>query len=111
MPGIRRPRAAKEFSDGMLRYLCLTAALLSQDPPPLLVLNEPETSLHPDLFDPLAAMIVSRSEHSQILVTTHSDSFAGGIESLGSVKRVTLERLVAKRRWLQNWTTSPAPNI
>ena len=49
MPGLRRPLRARELSDGTLRYLCLLAALLSPHPPALLALNEPETSLHPDL--------------------------------------------------------------
>ncbi len=38
---------AAELSDGTLRYLLLVAALLTPRPPSLMVLNEPETSLHP----------------------------------------------------------------
>ena len=49
-----RPAAARwsaaELSDGTLRYLLWVAALLTPRPPELLVLNEPETSLHPDLL-------------------------------------------------------------
>ena len=56
-PGMLRPLSAAELSDGTLRYLCLVAALLTVDPPPLMVLNEPETSLHPDLLPPLARLI------------------------------------------------------
>ena len=48
--GLLRPLAAAELSDGTLRYLLLVAALLSPRPPQLMVLNEPETSLHPDLL-------------------------------------------------------------
>ena len=47
--GLLRPLSVAELSDGTLRYLLLVAALLTPRPPPLLVLNEPETSLHPDL--------------------------------------------------------------
>jgi predicted ATPase len=32
----------------------MVAALLSPRPPALMILNEPETSLHPDLLPPLA---------------------------------------------------------
>ncbi len=46
-PGLLRPLRAAELSDGTLRYLLLAAALLTPRPPELLVLNEPETSLHP----------------------------------------------------------------
>jgi predicted ATPase len=66
MPDLARPLAAQEFSHGTLRYLCLVAALLSQHPPSLLALNEPETSLHPDLLGPLAKLIAQASSLSQL---------------------------------------------
>ncbi len=47
MPKTSRPLAAAELSDGTLRYIALLAALHSPRPPELLVLNEPEISLHP----------------------------------------------------------------
>jgi len=72
MPDLYRPLEANELSDGTLRYLCLVAALLSPRPPKLLALNEPETSLHPDLIAPLAELITQASRHSQLWVTTHS---------------------------------------
>src|SRR5262249_20128960 len=56
-PGVFRELSAKELSDGTLQYLCLLAALLSPRPAPLMVLNEPETSIHPDLLGPLAELI------------------------------------------------------
>ena len=67
-----RPLAGAELSDGTLRYLLLVAALLTPDPPPLLVLNEPETSLHPDLLPPLARLVRSAAERSQVMVVSHS---------------------------------------
>ena len=56
--------SASELSDGTLRYLLLVAALLSPRPPALMILNEPETSLHPDLLPPLARLIVQASKRS-----------------------------------------------
>ena len=56
-----------------MRYLCLIAALLSPRPAPLLVLNEPETSLHPDLFAPLGELILDAATRSQLIVTTHAE--------------------------------------
>ena len=44
--GLLRPLGAAELSDGTLRYLLWAAALLAPRPAGLLVLNEPETSLH-----------------------------------------------------------------
>ncbi|MCP3104111.1 AAA family ATPase [Myxococcus sp. K15C18031901] len=76
VPGLGRPMTASELSDGTLRYLCLLAAVLSPRPPPFLVLNEPETSLHPDLLAPLGRLIVKASKHSQLWVTTHAETLA-----------------------------------
>lgn len=71
-PGLLRPLAAAELSDGTLRYLLLVAALLSPRPPALMVLNEPESSLHPDLLAPLARLIAHASARSQIVVVSHA---------------------------------------
>ena len=71
-PGLLRTLGCPEWSDGTLRYLLLVAALLTPRPPPLLVLNEPETSLHPELIAPLARLIGRAVEHSQVWVISHS---------------------------------------
>ena len=92
MPGILRPLEARELSDGTLRYLCLIAALLSPRPATLLALNEPETSLHPDLMQPLAELIVSAAQYSQIWLTTHSQELASMIENLSGNQSVHLIR-------------------
>jgi predicted ATPase len=76
MPGFDRPFLAAELSDGTLHYLCLVAALLACRPPTLIALNEPETSIHPDLFESLSRLISQSSRHSQIWVTTHSQQLA-----------------------------------
>ncbi|MGI9492050.1 MAG: AAA family ATPase [Geminicoccaceae bacterium] len=70
--GLLRPLKGAELSDGTLRYLLLIAALLTPRPPSMLVLNEPETSLHPSLLEPLARLIVKASERSQIIVVSHA---------------------------------------
>ncbi|GAB3368358.1 AAA family ATPase [Amycolatopsis echigonensis] len=70
--GLLRPLSAAELSDGTLRYLLWAAALLSPRPPELLVLNEPETSLHPDLLPALAALITAAAKKTQLLVVSHS---------------------------------------
>ena len=78
--GLLRPLEAAELSDGTLRYLLLVAALLTPRPPQLMALNEPETSLHPDLLRPLARLIAAGAEKTQIIVVTHSAALA---EELG----------------------------
>ena len=72
-PGLRRSITAAELSDGTLRFLLLATALLSPRPPELLVLNEPEASLHPSLLPALAELIQNAAQHSQIIVVTHAE--------------------------------------
>jgi predicted ATPase len=79
--GMLRPLRAAELSDGTLRFLLWAAALLSPQPPSLMVLNEPETSLHPDLLAPLASLIAAAANVTQVLVVTHSGAM---LESLGT---------------------------
>jgi predicted ATPase len=93
IPGLLRPLHSREFSDGQLRFLCLCAALLSPRPPSLLALNEPETSLHPDLLDALAQLIVRASKHTQLWITTHSQPLAERIERHSSLPRIRLHML------------------
>jgi predicted ATPase len=89
--GLLRPLKAAELSDGTLRYLLLMAALLSPRPPALMILNEPETSLHPDLLPPLARLIAKASERSQIVVVSHAAGLVSGLES-ASAQRIMLEK-------------------
>ncbi len=98
MPGLLRPLQARELSDGQLRFLCLCAALLSPRPPSLLALNEPETSLHPDLVNALARLIVQASEHTQLWITTHSQALAESIEKHSGLPQVRLGMLEGETR-------------
>ena len=75
-PGMLRALRCAELSDGTLRFLLWAAALLSVDPPSLMVLNEPETSLHPDLVAPLAGLIRTAATRTQVVVVTHSRTIA-----------------------------------
>lgn len=70
--GMLRALRSSELSDGTLRFLLWGAALLTPAPPALMVLNEPETSLHPELIDPLADMIAAAARQTQVVVVTHS---------------------------------------
>jgi predicted ATPase len=90
IPGLLRPLQSQEFSDGQVRFLCLCAALLSPRPPSLLAVNEPETSLHPDILDALAHLIVRAAKSTQLWITTHSQPLADRIEKHSGVPRVRL---------------------
>ena len=84
--GMLRPLRSAEISDGTLRFLLWAAALLSPQPPSLMVLNEPETSLHPDLVAPLASLIAEAATRTQVVVVTHSPILRErlGAQPLGS---------------------------
>lgn len=89
--GLLRPLGSAELSDGTLRYLLWVAALLTPRPPELLVLNEPETSLHPDLLDPLAELIAAASANTQIIVVTHAAALATALRKR-SASMIELEK-------------------
>ncbi len=80
-PGMLRELSAAELSDGTLRFILLAAALLTPRPPELMVLNEPENSLHPDLIAPLARLIASAAEQSQVIVVTHNQALVEYLEA------------------------------
>jgi predicted ATPase len=90
--GLLRPLKAAELSDGTLRYLLLIAALLSPRPPSLMILNEPETSLHPDLLPPLARLIAQASKRSQIIVVSHASDLLSALGGATEVRRIVLEK-------------------
>lgn len=70
--GMSRSMQLWDLSDGMVRFLCLGAALLNPLPPALVAIDEPEVGLHPRLLPIVADMIKAASEETQVLVTTHS---------------------------------------
>jgi predicted ATPase len=90
--GLLRPLKAAELSDGTLRYLLWVAALLTPRPPGLLVLNEPETSLHPDLLPALGRLIAQASRRSQVLVVSHSPLLIDALQQLPECHLITLEK-------------------
>ena len=96
--GLLRPLKAAELSDGTLRYLLWIAALLTPRPPQLLVLNEPETSLHPDLLPALVRLIASAAERSQVLVVTHAAKLIGVLEEQAECNSVMLEKEFGETR-------------
>ena len=91
-PGMLRPLAAAELSDGTLRYLLLAAALLSPRPPSLMVLNEPETSLHPDVLPALGRLIAHYAQDNQVIVVTHADALVKILAEEPDCARFELEK-------------------
>jgi len=90
--GLLRPLTGAELSDGTLRYLLWVAALLTPRPPLLMVLNEPETSLHPDLLPALARLIVRASENTQIWVVSHAKLLIDELSNAPQCNAIRLEK-------------------
>lgn len=90
--GLLRPLHAGELSDGTLRYLLWIAALLTPRPPALLVLNEPETSLHPDLLPPLARLIARAAKRTQVAVVSHADGLITHLARQEDCRWIRLEK-------------------
>jgi predicted ATPase len=89
--GLLRPLRSAELSDGTLRYLLLVAALLTPRPPELLVLNEPETSLHPDLV-PALARLIATTNTAQIIVVTHNEHLISALTAERGANLIRLEK-------------------
>lgn len=96
--GLLRPLRAAELSDGTLRYLLWVAALLTPRPPALLVLNEPETSLHPDLLPALGRLIGQAAQRSQILVVSHARRLIATLEEQRGCNSILLEKEFGETR-------------
>jgi predicted ATPase len=90
--GLLRPLSAAELSDGTLRYLLLVAALLTPRPPTLMVLNEPETSLHPDLLPALARLIIRACAECQVWVVSHARRLISALQEDPECNCIVLEK-------------------
>ncbi|MYH02094.1 MAG: AAA family ATPase [Nitrospira sp. SB0675_bin_23] len=106
------PMQPYHFSDGSIRFICLTTALLQPDPPSSLMIDEPELGLHPAAISILAELIQNASKRTQLIVATQSpaliDNFS--VEDVVVVSRKdgasTFERLHEKdyRAWLEGYS-------
>ncbi|MCP4432306.1 MAG: AAA family ATPase [Gammaproteobacteria bacterium] len=94
--GLLRPLSGSELSDGTLRYLLWVAALLTPRPPPLMVLNEPETSLHPDLLPALARLIIRAAATTQVWVISHANRLINTLEGSEECNSLHLEKCLGQ---------------
>jgi len=65
---------ANQFSDGTLRFICLSTLLLqpSKLQPESIVIDEPELGLHPYAITALAEMVKQVSKKKQLILSTQS---------------------------------------
>jgi predicted ATPase len=71
--GYTRSFFANELSEGMLRFLWLATLLQAPELPTVILIDEPEVSLHPELLRILTELLREASERTQLVVATHSD--------------------------------------
>lgn len=74
------PLKPQHLSDGTLRFICLTTALLQPDPPSTIIIDEPELGLHPYAIEILAELIKSASKKTQLIISTQSPSLVDYFE-------------------------------
>lgn len=103
---------AHRLSDGTLRYLCLLAILLDPAPAPLVVIEEPELGMHPDILPTLRDLILEAGQRTQLMVTTHSSQLLDAMthhadsvlvcERSGSMTQMTRLSQETVDRWIEH---------
>jgi predicted ATPase len=106
------PMQPYHLSDGSIRFICLATALLQPNPPPTLIIDEPELGLHPEAIRVLGELINAAAERTQVIVATQSplliDNF--GIDDIVVVShkddRSVFERLnkCDFDKWLEDYS-------
>ena len=66
------PFDAADMSDGTLRSLGLITAVFQKPTPPIVVIEEPELTMHPGALGAILDLLQHASERMQVVVTTHS---------------------------------------
>ncbi len=66
------PLKPHHLSDGTIRFICLTTALLQPNPPSTMIIDEPELGLHPYAIEILAELIQATSQITQLIISTQS---------------------------------------
>lgn len=101
------------FSDGTLRFICLTTLFMqpAEYLPATIILDEPELGLHPYAIVLLAEMVRSAAEHTQVILATQSVSLVNQFtpqeilvldrtEGVSSIRRLEESEIV---HWLDEY--------
>jgi len=75
------PFHASQLSDGTLRFVALTTALLQPNPPTTILVDEPELGLHPYALNLFAGLVKSTATKTQVIVSTQSAPLLDNFEA------------------------------
>jgi predicted ATPase len=78
--GTDYPFHPSQLSDGTIRFIALATALLQPEPPPTILVDEPELGLHPYALDVLANLILQAQHRTQLIVSTQSAPLLNAFE-------------------------------
>jgi predicted ATPase len=76
------PLPAESLSDGQIAYLCFLALFEFHESRSLLVFDEPEVHLHPQLLARVAWLFEEAASKAPVIVATHSDRFLDSLSAL-----------------------------
>ena len=107
-----QPFYMNQLSEGTLHFLWLTTLLLSQYLPSIILIDEPEVSLHPQLLSLLAGLMREASQRTQLIVATHADRLVGALQpdeilvadQEDGVATMTWGDTLDLERWLSDYT-------
>ena len=72
LEGYKQPIPLEKASDGTLRLVAYYILLNEPELPPFIAIEEPERNLHPGALTDITNVLEQISEHSQVIITTHS---------------------------------------
>ena len=106
------PLYPSELSEGTLRFLWLATVLLSPQPPPITLIDEPEISLHPELLKLLAGLLPDAATRGQLFVATHSSDLVRWLQpqevlvldKIEGQTRFTWADTLDLEEWLREYT-------
>jgi len=75
------PFHVNQLSDGTLRFIALTTALLQPEPPATMLFDEPELGLHPYALNLFAGLLKKAATKTQIIVSTQSAPLLDNFEA------------------------------
>ena len=119
--GYDKPIPLERASDGTLRLVAYYILLNEFELPPLIAIEEPERNLHPGALTDITTVLERISEHSQVIITTHSSQLLDAFnpnslaDSLGillvrndpghGTRVMNLEDICGDREALDGWIT------